>query len=77
MIYEVITAETPAELARAVNIRLASGWQIVGGVAVAVVHRTWTNERKCYKESATDTEYAQAMTDPNSHLLVASAGRET
>ena len=77
MIYEVITAETPAELAQAVNIRLACGWQLVGGVAVTAVHRTWTNERKGYEESATDTEYAQAMTDPNSFLLVASAGSET
>ena len=35
MSYRILTAATPEELAEAVMIALAAGWQLTGGVAVS------------------------------------------
>lgn len=62
MEYKFVSEATGTKLEESVNDLIATGWVPLGGVSVAVVHRTWENERKGYQESETEWVYAQAMT---------------
>lgn len=61
MEYMITEAESATELQAQVCGLVAEGWEPQGGVSVAVLHTTWTNDRKGYEESSTMWLYAQAL----------------
>jgi hypothetical protein len=65
MAYKFVSEASGTALEEAVNGLIADGWVPLGGVSVAVVRSTWTNERQGCEESETEWVYAQAMTRAN------------
>ena len=59
--YEVLESDSAVGLSEMVNKHIGEGWSPMGGVAVAVLHKAWENERKGYTESETIYTFAQAM----------------
>jgi hypothetical protein len=59
--YEIARASSAAELEQAVQDKLREGWELQGGVSVAMTFESWNNERKGYGETLTSTIFAQAM----------------
>ena len=59
--YVVVVAEQLCDLEQEVCARMADGWEPLGGVSVSRLHIEWQNERKGYRETTRDDEYAQAM----------------
>lgn len=64
--YVVLESDNGADLARKVSELRATGWNCVGGVAVALCVRDAENTRKGYSEVEETRIYAQAMArDPS------------
>jgi hypothetical protein len=59
--YDILAAETPVQLAEAVRLHIADGWEPVGGVAVTEQIDRWENERKGGTDSCLCATWAQAV----------------
>ena len=60
-LYRVREGASRAELEADINEDLKAGAELVGGVTVCGVFRTWENSRKGYTGSETDYTYCQAV----------------
>ena len=59
--YEILKAESAADLVVMVNDKIKAGWQPLGGVAGGEDTYTWMNERKGYEENSTTEVLYQAI----------------
>jgi len=64
MEYKILQAEYAEKLSIKVNEAISNGWKPQGGVIYFQDTETWTNERKGYQESNTDSSFFQAMIKP-------------